>query len=81
MAAPPAAPDRVAAAFDALAGGGVSRRELDWARPDLVTEVIAVQERVATECDGRHQVVSDSGHYLHVDRPDLVIACVEEVVG
>ncbi|MFI5693477.1 alpha/beta fold hydrolase [Kribbella sp. NPDC051586] len=41
--------------------------------------VIAVQDQLATECDGRHQVVPDSGHYLHIDRPDLVVACVEEV--
>ncbi|TCC26568.1 alpha/beta fold hydrolase [Kribbella speibonae] len=45
--------------------------------PEFTPQVIAVQEQLATECDGRHQVVPDSGHYLHIDRPDLVIACVE----
>jgi pimeloyl-ACP methyl ester carboxylesterase len=44
--------------------------------PEFTPQVIAVQEQVATECNGRHQVVPDSGHYLHIDRPDLVIACV-----
>ncbi|TDX03299.1 alpha/beta fold hydrolase [Kribbella sp. VKM Ac-2566] len=49
--------------------------------PEFTPQVIAVQEQLATECDGRHQVVPDSGHYMHIDRPDLVIACVEEVAG
>ena len=40
--------------------------------------VVAVQEQLATECNGRHQVVPDSGHYLHLDRPDLVVRCVRE---
>ncbi|MGZ0147402.1 alpha/beta hydrolase [Kribbella sp. WER1] len=41
--------------------------------------VIAAQERLAAECKGRHQVVPESGHYLQVDVPELVIAAVQEV--
>lgn len=49
--------------------------------PEWTPLVIATQEQVATECNGRHQVVPDSGHYLQIDRPDLVIAGVGEVAG
>lgn len=49
--------------------------------PEWTPLVIATQEQLAAECDGRHQVVPDSGHYLQIDRPDLVIAAVAEVVG
>ena len=38
--------------------------------------VVAVQDELATACDGRHLVVPDSGHYLQIDRPDLVVGCV-----
>ncbi|HWD78482.1 MAG TPA: alpha/beta hydrolase [Kribbella sp.] len=38
--------------------------------------VVAVQEGMATEGGGRHLVVADSGHYLQIDRPDLVVGCV-----
>lgn len=48
---------------------------------EFTPRVIAVQEQLATECNGRHQVVPDSGHYLQIDRPDLVVACVREVAG
>lgn len=48
---------------------------------EFTPQVIAVQEQLATECNGRHQVVPDSGHYLQIDRPDLVVACVREVAG
>jgi pimeloyl-ACP methyl ester carboxylesterase len=44
--------------------------------PEFTPWVVAVQEQLATECNGRHQLVPDSGHYLHIDRPDLVIGCV-----
>jgi pimeloyl-ACP methyl ester carboxylesterase len=49
--------------------------------PEFTPLVIAVQDQVAAESGGRHQVVPDSGHYLHLDRPDLVVACVGEVTG
>lgn len=29
----------------------------------------------------RHQIVDDAGHYIHVDRPDVVIRAVREVVA
>jgi len=29
---------------------------------------------------GRHQVASDSGHWIHLDHPDLVIKAIREVV-
>ncbi|HZX02852.1 alpha/beta hydrolase [Kribbella sp.] len=41
--------------------------------------VVAVQEALARACDGRHQVVPESGHYLQIDVPELVCACVREV--
>lgn len=34
--------------------------------------VIAVQEQLAAECGGRHQVVPESGHYLQIDCPAFV---------
>jgi pimeloyl-ACP methyl ester carboxylesterase len=43
--------------------------------------VLEVQEQLAAECGGRHQVVPDSGHYLQLDRPDLVVDAVREVAG
>jgi pimeloyl-ACP methyl ester carboxylesterase len=48
--------------------------------PEFTPMVVKVQDQLASECGGRHQVVADSGHYLHVDRPDLVTACVREVL-
>ncbi|MFD7158796.1 alpha/beta fold hydrolase [Kribbella sp. NPDC059898] len=47
--------------------------------PEWTPRVIAAQEQLATECNGRHQVVPDSSHYLQIDVPELVIACVREV--
>lgn len=44
--------------------------------------VLDIQEAlVATMPRGRHEVVWDSGHYIHVDRPDRVTAAVQEVVS
>ncbi|GAA1596207.1 alpha/beta hydrolase [Kribbella hippodromi] len=49
-------------------------------RPEKFTpRVIAVQEELAAQARGRHLVVPDSGHYLQLDRPDLVVECVREV--
>jgi pimeloyl-ACP methyl ester carboxylesterase len=48
---------------------------------EFTPEVIAVQDQLATECNGRHLVVPDSGHYVQIDRPDLVVGCVREVAG
>ncbi|MGW6195324.1 alpha/beta hydrolase [Kribbella sp. NPDC055110] len=49
--------------------------------PELTPRVIAVQRQATSQWNGRHEVVVDSGHYVHIDRPDLVIACVGEVAG
>ena len=38
-------------------------------------------EQTALSTRGRQQTVPDAGHYIQIDRPDLVIAAVREVVG
>ncbi len=38
-------------------------------------------EQAALSTRGRQQIVADAGHYIQVDRPDVVIAAVREVVG
>lgn len=38
-------------------------------------------EQAALSTRGRQQVVPDAGHYIQIDRPDIVIAAVREVVG
>jgi len=38
-------------------------------------------EQAALSTRGRQQLVPDAGHYIQIDRPDLVIAAVREVVG
>ncbi|KGB56827.1 Alpha/beta hydrolase fold protein [Sphingopyxis sp. LC81] len=37
-------------------------------------------EQAALSTRGRQQVVGDAGHYIQIDRPDVVIAAVREVV-
>ncbi|PKQ00367.1 MAG: alpha/beta hydrolase [Alphaproteobacteria bacterium HGW-Alphaproteobacteria-13] len=37
-------------------------------------------EQAALSTRGRQQVVADAGHYIQIDRPDVVIAAVREVV-
>ena len=48
---------------------------------EFTPQVIAVQDRLAAQSGARHQVVPDSGHYLHIDRPELVAGCVREVAS
>ncbi|MER7244926.1 alpha/beta hydrolase [Kribbella sp. NPDC000426] len=48
---------------------------------EFTPQVIAVQDRLAAQSGARHQVVPDSGHYLHIDRPDLVAECIQEVAS
>lgn len=49
-------------------------------RPEDSTRVVLpVHEEVAALTGGRHVVVPDAGHYIHVDRPDLVIDTIREV--
>lgn len=38
-------------------------------------------EQAALSTRGRQQVVPDAGHYIQIDRPDIVITAVREVVG
>jgi pimeloyl-ACP methyl ester carboxylesterase len=44
---------------------------------EFVGPVIAIQERVAA--NAQHIVVPDAGHYIHVDRPDLVARLVRDI--
>ncbi|WP_432890650.1 alpha/beta fold hydrolase [Kribbella sp. CA-245084] len=48
---------------------------------EFTPQVIAVQDCLAAQSGARHQVVPDSGHYLHIDRPDLVAECIQEVAS
>jgi pimeloyl-ACP methyl ester carboxylesterase len=51
-------------------------------RPEESTaQVIAVQDQVVAAVNGRHVIVSDAGHYIHVDRPDLVAMWVRDVAS
>lgn len=47
--------------------------------PDSTEQVPAVQEALVATVGGRHVVVPDAGHYLHIDRPDLVVRAVRDV--
>jgi len=47
--------------------------------PDSTEQVLAVQEDLVAAAGGRHIVVPDAGHYLHIDRPDLVVQAVRDV--
>jgi len=51
-------------------------------RPErFVAPVVAIQEQVARAANAQHIVVSDSGHYIHVDRPDLVTRLVRDIAA
>jgi pimeloyl-ACP methyl ester carboxylesterase len=51
-------------------------------RPEESTaQVIAIQDQVVAAVNGRHVIVSDAGHYIHVDRPDLVAKWVRDVAS
>lgn len=47
--------------------------------PNSTKHVLAVQEALVAAVGGRHIVVPDSGHYIHIDRPDLVVRAVRDV--
>jgi pimeloyl-ACP methyl ester carboxylesterase len=49
------------------------RFKQEWARMGA--------EQAALSTRGRQQIVPDAGHYIQIDRPDIVIAAVREVVG
>ncbi|MEV0797316.1 alpha/beta hydrolase [Kribbella sp. NPDC050281] len=46
---------------------------------DSTEQVTAVLDELVAIVNGRHTVVPDSGHYLHLDRPDLVVQAVRDV--
>jgi pimeloyl-ACP methyl ester carboxylesterase len=46
---------------------------------EFTPRVLEVQDQLAAQCNARHQLAPDSGHYIHVEQPDLVVACVKEV--
>ena len=51
-------------------------------RPEeWIPKVIAVQDQVVTSAGGQHVVVPDAGHYMHLDRPDLVTHWTREVAA
>ncbi len=44
--------------------------------------MIALQEGVIRNLEhAKHTVVPDSGHYIHVDRPDLIIDSVHRLMA
>lgn len=47
----------------------------------FVEPVMAIQEALVAAANGRHRVVPDAGHYIHLDRPDLVIQAVRDVAA
>lgn len=51
-----------------------------WDREDMRQHWIAGQQALARETGAKHVVVADAGHYLHLERPELVIASVQEVL-
>ena len=49
-------------------------------RPEeWIPKVIAVQDQVVASAGGDHMIVPDAGHYIHLDRPDLVTHWIREV--
>ncbi len=49
-------------------------------RPEpFVEPVMKIQEALVAAAHGHHQVVPDAGHYIHLDRPDLVTQAVRDV--
>ncbi|WP_405057253.1 alpha/beta hydrolase [Kribbella sp. NBC_01505] len=51
-------------------------------RPEaFIPRVLALQNELAAATNGKHTVVPDSGHFLHHDRPDLIINAIREVAA
>ena len=45
-------------------------------------EQLAAQRELASSCgQGIHRMISDCGHWLHLDRPDAVVEAVQEVLA
>ena len=38
-------------------------------------------ERLAHLPDARHEVVTDAGHYVHIEQPDVVLAAIERFLA
>lgn len=51
-----------------------------WDRDDMRQHWIAGQRALARDTGAKHVVVADAGHYLQLERPELVIASVLEVL-
>lgn len=51
-----------------------------WDQDDMRQHWITGQRSLARETGAKHVVVADAGHYLHLERPELVIASVQEVL-
>lgn len=49
--------------------------------PDSTEQVTTVLDDLVAAVNGRHTVVPDSGHYIHLDRPDLVVQAVRDVTS
>jgi pimeloyl-ACP methyl ester carboxylesterase len=51
-------------------------------RPEeWIPKVIAVQDQVVAAANGRHVIVPDAGHYIHLDRPDLVVTWIQNIAS
>jgi pimeloyl-ACP methyl ester carboxylesterase len=51
-------------------------------RPEeWIPKVIAVQDQVVASAGGHHVIVPDAGHYIHLDRPDLVTHWIRQVAS
>ncbi|NIJ35905.1 pimeloyl-ACP methyl ester carboxylesterase [Sphingopyxis panaciterrae] len=59
---------------------GLGIRAEDGARFKQEWKVLHA-EQTALSTRGRQQIVPDAGHYIQIDRPDVVIDAVREVVG
>ncbi|TCC62084.1 alpha/beta hydrolase [Kribbella pittospori] len=46
---------------------------------DSTEQVTTVLDQLVATVNGRHTIVPDSGHYMHLDRPDLVVRAVRDV--
>ena len=51
-----------------------------WDREDMRQHWIAGQRALARDSEARHLVVADAGHYLQLERPELVVAAVRDVL-
>jgi pimeloyl-ACP methyl ester carboxylesterase len=51
-------------------------------RPEeWIPKVIAVQDQVVASANGHHIIVPTAGHYIHLDRPDLVVSWIQDITS